>query len=173
MAPKGKYTAADLARLAGVPIRTVRFYIQEGLVDPPLGRGPGAHFEDRHLHQLRRTRAMQSAGLDLPAIREHANELERILAERGLTAESAGRIWTAYALSVADFRPGAADDDADDDDDEDEDDEEIDAATAVRIPLARGVELFVAPGVALPSPRRLVELAMMVRRLFKLGKEST
>jgi DNA-binding transcriptional MerR regulator len=176
MPPKGRYTAADLARLASVPVRTVRFYIQEGLVDPPLGRGPGAHFEERHLHQLRRTRALQGAGLDLPAIREHANQLEQILRERGMTLESAGRIWTAYALSVADFRGGAdtradaePDDDADDDDDEDE---ELDAATAVRIPLAKGVELLVAPGVALPSPRRLVELAMLVRRLFKPARGS-
>ena len=42
--------------------------------------------------------------------------------------------------------------------------------TAVRIPLAPGVELLVAPDVAISSPRRLVELAMTVRRLFKARK---
>jgi DNA-binding transcriptional MerR regulator len=175
MAQSGKYTAADLARLAAVSVRTVRFYIQEGLVDPPLGRGPGAHFTERHLHQLRRTRALQGAGLDLPAIRDHANELERILTERGMTLESAGRVWTSFALSsfpsVVRAQAEPAPDDEDDDEDSD-DEESLDPATAIRIPLARGVELMVAPGVTLPSPRRLVELAMLVRRLFKLGKES-
>jgi DNA-binding transcriptional MerR regulator len=175
MAPSGKYTAADLARLGGVSLRTVRFYVQEGLVDPPFGRGPGPHFGERHLHQLRRTRALQAAGLDNAAIRRHADELERILTERGLTLESASRIWTAYALAGFPPPPAATPDEpeaeADDDDDGDDDgDDEVDAETAVRIPLAPGVELLVAPGVEIPSPRRLVELAMTVRRLFKPGK---
>jgi DNA-binding transcriptional MerR regulator len=175
MSSAGKYTAADLARLGGVPLRTVRFYVQEGLIDPPFGRGPGPHFGERHLHQLRRTRALQTAGLDNAAIRQHADELERILSERGLTLESANRIWTAYALSgfpAAHAAMAAASDaDADDDDEADElEDEAVDAATAIRIPLAPGVELLVAPDVAMPSPRRLVELAMTVRRLFKPGK---
>jgi hypothetical protein len=59
------------------------------------------------------------------------------------------------------------DEDGDDLDDDDED-EEVDADTAVRIPLAPGVELLVAPQVQLPSPRRLVDLALAVRRVFKL-----
>lgn len=172
MAPTGKYTATDLARLTGVTLRTVRFYIQEGLVDPPLGRGPGAHFTERHLHQLRRTRALQGAGLDIAAIRQHADELERILEERGMTLESAGRIWTAFALSS--FPTAIAErmqepDDADPEEPEEESDGGLDATTAIRIPLAPGVELLVAPDVTLPSPRRLVELAMYVRRLFKLS----
>lgn len=173
MTAAGKYTAADLARLGGVSLRTVRFYVQQGLVDPPWGRGPGAHFGDRHLHQLRRARALQAAGLDNAAIRQHADELERILAERGLTLESAGRIWTAYALAgfpsphamEPDEEPEAADDDADEDEEE-----AVDVETAIRIPLAPGVELLVAPDIDIPSPRRLVELAMTVRRLFKPGK---
>lgn len=172
MTAAGKYTAAELARLGGVTLRTVRFYVQQGLIDPPLGRGPGAHFGERHLHQLRRARALQAVGLDNAAIRQHADELERILAERGLTLESAGRIWTSYALSgfpsphamEPDDESEAADDDAE------EAEEALDVETAVRIPLAPGVELLVAPDIDIPSPRRLVELAMTVRRLFKSGK---
>ena len=157
-----------------MPLRTVRFYVQEGLIDPPSGRGPGPHFGERHLHQLRRARALQAAGLDNAAIRQHADELERILSERGLTLESANRIWTAYALSgfPAAYAAMAEESDAEVDDDEADEleDEAVDATTAIRIPLAPGVDLLVAPDVALPSPRRLVELAMTVRRLFKPGK---
>jgi DNA-binding transcriptional MerR regulator len=169
MAPTGKYTAADLARLANVPLRTVRFYVQQGLIDPPTGRGPGAHFGDRHLQQLARVRALQGAGLEIEVIRQHAEELERILAERGMTAETAGKIWTAYALSGLPNRP-AVDDDEDDElaGPEEDEDEEVDAATAIRIPLAPGIELLVSREVAIPSPRRLVELALVVRRLFKI-----
>lgn len=172
MVSAGKYTAADLARLGSVSLRTVRFYVQEGLIDPPFGRGPGAHFGDRHLHQLRRSRALQAAGLDNAAIRQHADELERILSERGMTLESAGRIWTAYALAGFPSPHAALPDapEAEADDDGDEEEAAVDVETAVRIPLAPGVELLVAPDVALPSPRRLVELAMTVRRLFKPAK---
>lgn len=172
MAFEAKYTAADLARVGGVSLRTVRFYVQEGLIDPPFGRGPGPHFGERHLHQLRRVRALQAAGLDNAAIRQHAAELERILTERGLTLESAGRIWTAYALAGLPSPHAAALDEAEPeaDDDEAEADEVVDPETALRIPLAPGVELLVAPDVEIPSPRRLVELALTVRRLFKPGK---
>lgn len=166
--PKGRYTAADLARRANVSVRTVRFYIQEGLVDPPLGRGPGAHFGERHLHQLLRARSMQALGFDIATIRQYADELEKILADRGLTLENAGRLWAAYALSGLPDRmtdPEPEDDAADDADDEL--DEELDADSAVRIPMAPGVELLVRPDVKLPTPRKLVELAMMIRRLFK------
>jgi DNA-binding transcriptional MerR regulator len=169
MAPSGQHTAADLARLGGVPLRTVRFYIQQGLIDPPLGRGPGAHFTDRHLHQLMRARALQAAGLDIAGIRQHADELERILAERGMTLESAGRLWTAYALSgLLPPQPPAADAVEEEPEPEDDlEDEEVDATTAIRIPMAPGIELLVRPDIRIPSPRRLVELAMVVRRLFK------
>ena len=63
--PHGKYTAAELARLVGVSVRTVRYYVREGLIDPPTGRGRGPHFTDHHLNQLRRVRLLQSTGLDL------------------------------------------------------------------------------------------------------------
>jgi DNA-binding transcriptional MerR regulator len=164
MALSGKYTAADLARLGHVPLRTVRFYVQEGLIDPPLGRGRGAHFTERHLHQILRVRALQGAGLDNAAIRQHADELERILAERGLTMESAGRIWTSFALAMP--SPAVEEEGEADDDDEDE---SLDDDTAIRIPLAAGIELRVAPDIQIPSPRRLVELALTVRRLFRLA----
>jgi DNA-binding transcriptional MerR regulator len=168
MAPTGKFTAADLARLGGVPLRTVRFYIQQGLIDPPTGRGPGAHFDERHRHQLIRARALQGAGLDIAAIRQYAEELERILAERGMTLESAGRIWRAYALSGLLPPPPATEPEEEPDAEDDLDDEEaLDASTAIRIPMAPGVELLVRPDIRIPSPRRLVELAMVVRRLFK------
>jgi DNA-binding transcriptional MerR regulator len=164
-----RYTAADLAHLAGVSLRTVRFYVQEGLIDAPEGRGRGSHFRERHLHQLRRVRALQAAGLDNAAIRSHAEELDRILGERGLTLESAGRVWRSMAISNLLDTP--ADGFAEPQPMEEEDEAELDLANSVRIPMAQGVELLVAKDIPLPSPRRLVDLAMTIRRFFRSPKE--
>jgi DNA-binding transcriptional MerR regulator len=37
------YAIGDLAELAGVSRRTIRYYVQEGLVPAPLGLGRGSH----------------------------------------------------------------------------------------------------------------------------------
>lgn len=65
-----RFSLEDLARLTGLPPRTIRFYIQEGLVDRPEGIRRGAWYEHRHLEQLLAIRRWQSAGLSLERIGE-------------------------------------------------------------------------------------------------------
>ena len=64
-----RYAIGDLARLAGVSRRTVRYYVQEGLIPPPLGVGRGNHYSAEHLEQILRVKAMQEAGRTLDEIR--------------------------------------------------------------------------------------------------------
>jgi hypothetical protein len=64
-----RYAIGDLARLAGVSRRTVRYYVQEGLIPPPLGVGRGNHYGAGHLQQILRVKAMQEAGRTLDEIR--------------------------------------------------------------------------------------------------------
>jgi DNA-binding transcriptional MerR regulator len=47
----------------------VRYYVQEGLVPPPLGLGRGAHYTKEHLDALLRVKSMQERGLLLEEIR--------------------------------------------------------------------------------------------------------
>ena len=47
-----RYSIDELAPLAGVTPRTVRYYIAEGLIDRPEGEKRGAHYVQRHLEQL-------------------------------------------------------------------------------------------------------------------------
>ena len=49
-----KYSLDELAALGGISPRTVRYYISEKLLPPPLGRGPGKHYDDAHLTRLHR-----------------------------------------------------------------------------------------------------------------------
>ena len=79
MADDNRYTAEQLAALAGVSLRTVRYYVQEELIDRPLARGPGAHFTEKHLAQLKRCKLLQDWGFDLETIRDKAGSFQSIL----------------------------------------------------------------------------------------------
>jgi len=63
-------TLDDLAALTGVTARTVRFYIQQGLVSRPEGAKRGAFYVRRHVEQLLMIRRWTDAGLSLDRIRE-------------------------------------------------------------------------------------------------------
>lgn len=69
MTEEVNYSVAELAELGGVSRRTIRYYIQENLLPPPLGVGRGRHYADRHLEQLLRVKSMQERGLTLEKIR--------------------------------------------------------------------------------------------------------
>ena len=64
------FSLADLATLTGLSLRTVRYYIQIGLLDKPLGEKRGAYYLKRHLDQLLQIRRWIDAGLSLDRIRE-------------------------------------------------------------------------------------------------------
>ena len=64
------FTLEEIASLAELPRRTVRFYIQSGLVDRPQGIGKGAYYTQAHVEQLLLVRKWQLAGLSLERIGE-------------------------------------------------------------------------------------------------------
>ena len=64
------FTLDELAGLVDLPRRTVRYYIQIGLIDRPAGVGRGAHYGPRHAEQLVAIKKWQAAGLSLERIRE-------------------------------------------------------------------------------------------------------
>lgn len=63
-----KLSLQQLSERADVPGRTVRFYIQKGLLPGPEGEKRGAYYTDAHLAELLRIRQWQDAGLSLDAI---------------------------------------------------------------------------------------------------------
>jgi DNA-binding transcriptional MerR regulator len=65
----GRFGIDELADLGGVSRRTVRYYIQEGLLPAPLGVGRGRHYDQAHLDCLLRVKALQEAGHSLDEIR--------------------------------------------------------------------------------------------------------
>jgi len=63
-----KYTIDELAELTGFPRRTIRYYVQEGLIEPPAGRGRGGFYYDSHLERLRLIKAYQEKGIRTSAV---------------------------------------------------------------------------------------------------------
>lgn len=67
--PSPGHTLADLCVLADLPVRTVRYYVQIGLVDRPEGETRAARYGARQLEQLLQIRKWTAAGLSLDRIR--------------------------------------------------------------------------------------------------------
>lgn len=177
MADDTRYTAEQLAQLAGVSLRTVRYYVQEELIDRPLARGPGAHFTDKHLNQLKRCKLLQDWGFDLESIRDKASSFQGIL--DGFAVDSAhlrdGDTLREMFKAIG-GEPGAK--------------LSPKQAAALRetverlrgkrtkhaaetkgakeiIPMAEGIDLVIdRSAYDIPSPKALVEIALLVRKSF-------
>ena len=157
MAPKKdddspRYTARSLGALCGVSERTVRYYVEEGLLPAPAARGRGANFDDSHLTRLRLIRAMQQAGNDLETIGEYLRELVQGLAETGASLESAlavggGRNERAAWREQWSRRFGAP-------------------AAVHRYHVAQGVELLVDAAVT-RTPMQMRQVLRLLREAFE------
>ena len=84
MPDEPRYAIGDLADLGGVSRRTVRYYVQEGLLPTPFGVGRGNHYGPEHLDRLLRVKALQEDGHTLDEIRlaVHGQEIPHVAALR-------------------------------------------------------------------------------------------
>lgn len=78
----------ELADAAGVTPRTVRYYIQIGLL-PPAGTGPGAHYGEDYVERIRLIKKLQRSHLPLANIREELADLDSQQVRQVLAADSA------------------------------------------------------------------------------------
>ena len=67
------FTLDQLCTLADCTKRTVRYYVQLGLVDRPEGETRAARYGRRQLEQLLQIRQLSEAGVSLERIREVLN----------------------------------------------------------------------------------------------------
>ena len=71
-----RYSLTELADLAGVTPRTVRYYLAQGLL-PAVGQtGPGSKYDAGHLARLRLIRRLQAEHLPLAEIRRRLETLD-------------------------------------------------------------------------------------------------
>ena len=132
-----RHGIAELAELGGVSRRTVRYYVQEGLLPAPLGVGRGRHYGADHLERLLQVRHLQEQGLTL-------DEIRRAIDPRGQSVRKA-RI---QGLTPNPVQPAVV------------------RTAWHHLTVAPGVELHIAAGVAMPPASRLRELVLACHRIF-------
>jgi DNA-binding transcriptional MerR regulator len=64
----------ELCTLVSIGKRTVRFYIQSGLLARPVGEKRGAYYTQEHLEQLLKIKQWKERGVSLDRIRELIEE---------------------------------------------------------------------------------------------------
>ena len=93
--PDDPYSLSDLARLADVTPRTVRYYVALGLLPSPEAAGPATRYGEGHLARLRLIRRLQRDHLPLAEIRirlERMADDEIIATVSALDARRAGSV---------------------------------------------------------------------------------
>jgi DNA-binding transcriptional MerR regulator len=75
------YGILELVQASGVPRRTIRYYVQRGLLAPPEGAGRGHFYRPSHLERLVRIRGLQDKGFGLEEIRSVLEDRGDVLAE--------------------------------------------------------------------------------------------
>ncbi|MFK4147919.1 MerR family transcriptional regulator [Streptomyces sp. NPDC004065] len=94
----------ELARLAGITVRTLRFYRERKLIPPPRRQGRIAWYDDHHLARLRTISALLERGHTLSGIAElaeafdHGRDVGDLLGVGGPTEETPVRL-TPEALA--------------------------------------------------------------------------
>jgi len=64
------FSLDELTALVDLPKRSIRYYVQIGLVDPPIGETRAAYYTATHAEQLVAIRKWRTSGLSLDRIRE-------------------------------------------------------------------------------------------------------
>jgi Ca-activated chloride channel family protein len=152
------YKLDELAHAAGMSARTVRYYVQRGLLAAPAFRGKDTAYTHEHLVRLRAIRRLQAAFLPLDAIAAE------------LAARTLGEI-ASIADGEATPRPSAAPVHGEARAPDEEDPRlalERKAPRGLRrIELFPGVELTVADDAPDRSVRRVSELLTIVEAMSK------
>lgn len=83
-----EYTISELASLAGVTPRTIRYYVSIGLLASPGQVGPGTRYGDGHLARLRLIKKLQGEHLPLDEIRIRLEGLDDDEVEQAVESDA-------------------------------------------------------------------------------------
>lgn len=170
-----KYSLTDLAGASGIPVRTLRYYLAQGLLPAPARQGRLTRYPESTLRRLQLVKRLRAAHLPLAEIRERLDamsdaDVTAALAPRGVAEQLSLRAGLGVP-SVYVVRPPV----------------DLEAPwpapppwpAAPRLPLERPPgartqwdRIFLEPGVELHVQRPLSRLASKrVERLVEVARE--
>lgn len=144
------YSIAELARETGATRRTIHFYVQQGVLRPPLGAGPRATYDDEHRLRLLAVPKLRAGGWRLDEIRAYFQNATRFAISRVVET---GRM-------PADEEPESADKAR-------ANGTGADAEPLTRYVLAPGVELLVSANASNPTRETAERSLPLIAQLFR------
>ena len=72
---KESYLINQLAERAGVTVRTIRYYVNEGLLPPPQTKGRYSAYDEDYLYRIKLIKFYKESYLPLSRIRELLDEM--------------------------------------------------------------------------------------------------
>ena len=102
--PVADFSLKELCAQVDLPIRTVRYYVQIGLLERPTGETRAARYGLQHVEQLSRIKQWTAAGLSLDRVREllHGDAPDAAAPPVPLRRPVAGSIEVKSHLHLAD-----------------------------------------------------------------------
>jgi DNA-binding transcriptional MerR regulator len=102
------YNIETLAKLAGLTRRTIRYYVQRGLLDPPEGGGRGSYYTEEHLRKIEKIQKWAEQGVPLihmKAMLEGRKAPEQVDRPTGIRTTTWERSSLMDGVELA-YRPG-------------------------------------------------------------------
>jgi DNA-binding transcriptional MerR regulator len=113
MESPGAYTLTELADIASIPVRTLRYYLAQGLLPAPVRQGRHTRYPGTTLRRLRLIKRLRAANQPLADIRDRLetmsdDDVAAALAPRGMAEQMALRAGTAFPSVIVVAPPVAA-----------------------------------------------------------------
>jgi len=102
------YNIETLVKMTGLTRRTIRYYVQRGLLDQPEGGGRGSYYTDRHLGAIEKIKKWSEQGVPLihmKAMLEGKAVQVHVDASTGIQTESCERCTVQDGIELL-YRPG-------------------------------------------------------------------
>ena len=73
-----RYRIGELSQITGVEARTIRYYVQQGLLAAPMGAKRGSYYTKDHLRNLLQIVKCRASGWSLDATRQYIESEDRL-----------------------------------------------------------------------------------------------